>query len=98
MFIKICCISSKEEAELAISFGTSAIGLVSEMPSGPGVISEELISEIAASVPKRIKTFLLTSKLDVGEIVRQHKKCMTNTIQLVDTLETGTLEDRKSVV
>jgi len=98
MFIKICCISSKQEAELAISLGTSAIGLVSEMPSGPGVISEELISEIAASVPKRIKTFLLTSKRDVGEIVRQHKKCMTNTIQLVDTLETGTLEQLKSAL
>lgn len=98
MFIKICCISSKQEAELAISLGTSAIGLVSEMPSGPGVISEELISEIAGSVPKRIRTFLLTSKRDVGEVVRQHKKCMTNTIQLVDTLETGTYEELKSAL
>jgi len=28
--IKICCIQSVEEAELAIKYGASAIGLVSE--------------------------------------------------------------------
>ena len=36
---------------MAIAHGASAIGLVSEMPSGPGVIPEALIAEIAASVP-----------------------------------------------
>ena len=49
--VKICCISSIEEAELAIKYGAIALGLVSEMPSGPGVISEDLIEEIASSVP-----------------------------------------------
>lgn len=33
--VKICCISSVEEAEMAVRFGASALGLVSEMPSGP---------------------------------------------------------------
>jgi hypothetical protein len=37
-------------------------GLVSHMPSGPGVISDELIAEIAATVPPAIGTFLLTSR------------------------------------
>ena len=36
--IKVCCIASIEEAKLAIEMGASAIGLVSAMPSGPGVI------------------------------------------------------------
>ncbi len=49
--VKICCISSIEEARLAVNYGASALGLVSEMPSGPGVISEELISKIANAVP-----------------------------------------------
>ena len=44
--VKICCISSLAEAELAIRYGASAIGLVSAMPSGPGVIDEDLIAEI----------------------------------------------------
>jgi phosphoribosylanthranilate isomerase len=37
--VKICCISSIEEAHAAIRAGASALGLVSAMPSGPGVIS-----------------------------------------------------------
>lgn len=60
--IKVCCISSINEAETAIEFGASAIGLVGRMPSGPGVITDELIYEIARSVPRAIATFLLTSE------------------------------------
>ena len=78
-----------EEAELAISRGASAIGLVSEMPSGPGVIPEDRIAEIAESVPHGIDTFLLTSLRRVEEIVRQHRRCRTTSIQLVDTLVQG---------
>ena len=84
--IKICCISSIQEAELAIKYGASAIGLVSEMPSGPGVISEDLIEEIAASVPSTIDTFLLTSKTNADSIIEQHRKCNTSTLQIVDTV------------
>ncbi len=89
--IKICCISSIEEAELAIKYGASAIGLVSEMPSGPGVISEDLIEIIAAPVPSTIDTFLLTSKLDADSIIFQHSKCKTTTLQIVDRVKTNVL-------
>ncbi|MEM9442524.1 MAG: phosphoribosylanthranilate isomerase, partial [Pseudomonadota bacterium] len=44
--IKICCISSPEEAALAIREGADALGLVGPMPSGPGVIDDQLISAI----------------------------------------------------
>lgn len=59
--VKICCISSIAEARIAIEHGASALGLVGHMPSGPGVIGDELINEIAKSVPPPIATFLLTS-------------------------------------
>ena len=59
--VKICCISSVEEARLAVGCGASALGLVSHMPSGPGVIPEALIADIAAAVPPPVATFLLTS-------------------------------------
>ena len=49
--IKICCISSIEEANLAIAQGAAALGLVGKMPSGPGIISDELIYTIAKGVP-----------------------------------------------
>ena len=87
--VKICCISSKEEAKLAIKFGASALGLVSEMPSGPGVISEELISDIAIMTPPGVASFLLTSKLDAESIIQQQRRTGVNTIQLCDKLEKG---------
>src|SRR5262250_2104115 len=84
--VKICCISSVAEAHMAISAGASALGLVSAMPSGPGVISEELIARIAASIPPTIETFLLTSRQTATQIIAQHQRCRTSTIQLCDRL------------
>ncbi len=84
--VKVCCISSLAEARLAVAAGASALGLVAHMPSGPGVISEERIAKIAASVPPSIATFLLTAKRDAESIVRQHAECRTSTIQLVDAV------------
>ena len=96
--IKICCISSIQEAEMAIKLGASALGLVSEMPSGPGVISMETIKLIAASVPPPIATFLLTSKQNINEIIKQHEYCRTNTIQICDDLMVGTHKELKEAL
>jgi phosphoribosylanthranilate isomerase len=91
--IKICCIGSVAEASLAVAHGASALGLVSEMPSGPGVIPDELIAAIAATVPKFIGTFLLTSRTESGPIVEQIRTCGTNTVQLVDAVPEGVYQD-----
>ena len=91
--IKICCISSINEALIAIGAGASAIGLVGAMPSGPGVISDALILEISKAVPPPIGTFLLTSETSVQEIIKHHQLTLTNTIQIVDKLATGTYDD-----
>ncbi len=85
--VKICCISSIEEAKLAIDCGASALGLVGKMPSGPGVISDEMIFEISKSVPPPISTFLLTSETSAEEIIEHYKKVQTSTIQIVDELQ-----------
>ena len=84
MFVKVCCIADLPEARLAILGGASAIGLVSEMPSGPGVIPDGLIAEIAAAIPRPTETFLLTSRRDADAIVEQHRHCGTTALQLVD--------------
>jgi phosphoribosylanthranilate isomerase len=96
--VKICCIASIAEARLAVDAGASALGLVSHMPSGPGVISNELIAEIATNVPPAIGTFLLTCRQAVDEIVAQHRLCRTNTIQIVDHLTHGTHRDLKAAL
>ena len=85
--VKICCISSVHEALTAIKHGASALGLVGKMPSGPGVIGDEMIYEIAKVVPPPISTFLLTSETKATDIIEHYKKVCTSTIQIVDELE-----------
>jgi phosphoribosylanthranilate isomerase len=96
--IKICCIGSADEAAMAVDYGASALGLVSHMPSGPGVIGDELIAEIAARVPPGIGTFLLTSRQRVNEIVAQQHFCKTNTVQICDHLIDGTHRNLKEAL
>ena len=96
--VKICCIASSEEASLAIRYGASAIGLVSAMPSGPGPISEDLIAEIAKTIPPPVASFLLTSRQDARSIIAQQKKCGTNTIQLCDAIKDETYDELRDAM
>jgi len=93
MKVKICCIASIEEAELAIAAGAWAIGLVGKMPSGPGPITDELIAKIAEHVRGRVETFLLTSEQSAAAIIAHAQRTRTTTIQIVDTLTEGTYAD-----
>ena len=90
MKVKICCISSIDEALLAIKAGATELGVVGPMPSGPGVISEQSMIEIVASVPKGINTFLLTSEVSAQKIIAQHSNIKSSMIQMVDKLTSGT--------
>lgn len=55
------------------------------MPSGPGVIGEALIAEVAAALRgEPVRTFLLTAHTDAEAIAAQHRQCGTTTLQLVD--------------
>lgn len=94
-FIKICCIASFAEAQTAISYGASAIGLVARMPSGPGPIDDDLIFSISKSIPPPIATFLLTCETSVNGIIHHHKRTSTNTIQIVDELTEGAYDELK---
>jgi len=85
--VKICCISSVEEAALAVRHGAAALGLVGRMPSGPGVIDDRLIAEIAASTPPPVAPFLLTSETEPEAIVDHVRRCGTNPVQIVDAVE-----------
>jgi phosphoribosylanthranilate isomerase len=90
--VKICCIASEAEAALAIAMGASAIGLVSEMPSGPGPIPDRRIAEIARTVPRHVHTFLLTSRRRPADIASHFHALGTSVIQIVDALQEGTYD------
>ena len=91
--VKICCIASPDEAQAAIAAGASALGLVSAMPSGPGVIEEDAIAEIVRRVPPPIGTFLLTSETSADAIIAQQRRCGTNTLQLCDYVDAAVYRD-----
>jgi phosphoribosylanthranilate isomerase len=71
---------------MAIFQGANALGLVSKMPSGPGVISDETIALIARFIPPGVSSFLLSSETTSEAIISHHKRTFTNTIQLVDAI------------
>lgn len=96
--VKICCIRSVAEAEMAIRYGASALGFVSAMPSGAGIISEERIAEIVPRVPPPIASFLLTSRTAAADVVEQVRRCGANTVQLVDRLERGSAADIRAAL
>jgi phosphoribosylanthranilate isomerase len=81
--VKVCCIADLAEARLALAHGAAALGLVSAMPSGPGVIDDATIAAVAAVAPR---TFLLTARTRAADIAAQHAAARTTTLQLVDEL------------
>jgi phosphoribosylanthranilate isomerase len=96
--LKVCCIASVEEAAIAVRHGASAVGLVSEMPSGPGVISDDLARDIATTVPPGVASFLLTCAQGAEKIIAQQHHIRATTLQVVDTLTQGTYRDLRDAL
>ena len=90
--VKICCISSENEAKAALELGSDVLGLVAKMPSGPGTINDDLIQSIIKSVPPETTIFLLTPKTNPQEIIAQQRLTGANCLQLVDAVK---VEDYK---
>jgi phosphoribosylanthranilate isomerase len=91
--VKVCCIQSVAEARAAVAAGAAALGLVSDMPSGPGVIPEERIAAIAAAVPPPVAPFLLTCRQDAPSLAAQQRRVRIGTLQLCDRLPAGAHAD-----
>jgi phosphoribosylanthranilate isomerase len=76
----------RAEIALAVTHGASAVGLVSAMPSGPGVLDDETLEQIAPAVPPAVGSFLLTSQQASSAIIAQQQRFRTNTLQLCDAV------------
>ena len=96
--IKICCISSQAEADLARSHGADVLGLVSDMPSGPGIIDDGLIQSIAENVAPRAETFLLTSRTSAEDIAAHVKACRPTSVQIVQHLDPREYETLRTLL
>lgn len=84
MRLKVCCIASVAEARLAIRHGADALGLVSAMPTGPGVISDEACAAIARAVPPPVASVLLTSLTEASGVAEQAARIRPTAVQFVD--------------
>ena len=83
---------------MAFSYGADAIGLVSEVSSLPGVLSENQIREITQIIPPSIDGFVLTHLTDSWDLIDLIRNVKNRTIQLVDKLGIGNyLEIRSSI-
>jgi phosphoribosylanthranilate isomerase len=81
--VKICCIQNPAELLLAHEAGARFAGLVGPMPSGPGPISEEAITRIAAEVPTDMTAVLLTAREDAASIVEHVTQTGAKAVQIV---------------
>lgn len=84
--LKVCCIADPDEARAAVAGGASALGLVSAMPSGPGVVDDDTIAAVARVVPPGVSRFLLTSATDAATIIEQQQRLGVDVLQLVDRM------------
>ena len=85
--IKICCIASRDEAQIAINAGADALGFVARMPSGPGPISDREIADLAAWVPPPVATFMLTAETTADAISRHVDRTRPTTVQIVSHID-----------
>jgi phosphoribosylanthranilate isomerase len=90
--IKVCCMASIAEAQMAIAVGADAVGLVGKMPSGPGPIADNLITKIARTVPPPIASFLLTSETTAEAIAAHVERTRPTTVQMVCHVEPKEIE------
>ena len=79
---------------MAAERGAACLGLVSRMPSGPGVIGDETIAESVAVAPRGVRTFLLTCSTAAQEIAEQAGRLGVTTVQLVDHVA---VEERRAL-
>lgn len=66
--VKICCIAGASEARAASVAGADALGLVGDMPSGPGVIDDATARTVERATPPGVTAFLLTARTAGDEI------------------------------
>jgi len=95
--VKVSCIASPEEAQIAVSYGVAALGMVDETPTGEGRVPLETIVEITRSVPDTVGTFVLTSATDADQLADLYARSGVDTLQLWDPLATAGYERLRSL-
>ena len=81
--VKICCMASPAEAEMAAAAGADLVGLVGPMPSGAGIVSPETCREVSHATPAWVTPVLLTSSESAEALEADIRFADVRTVQLV---------------
>ncbi len=81
--VKICCITSPEEAALAARHGADLLGLVGPMPTGVGPITLERVREVARTAPPWAEPVLLSSAETAEGLAADVEASGVRTVQVV---------------
>lgn len=84
--IKVCCLASLEEAQLAIQAGADAVGFVAARPASSRTVDDGTIAAIAAIVTPPIATVLLTSESTAVGVARHVFATGVSTVQILPLL------------
>ncbi len=84
--LKVCCITDLDEARAAVAAGADALGLVTAMPSGPGVIDETRIAQLIPALPPPVEGVVLTALDRQSDLLAQADRLGARTLQLVREL------------
>lgn len=60
--VKVCCMMTEQDRDLAIGSGADALGFVGPMPSGPGSITDEVSQRLVRGVKPPVASVLLSSE------------------------------------
>ncbi len=82
--VKVCCITSKEEASAAVSLGADRIGLIASHPGVETGLSDRVLAETGSWVPDTTDRVLLTPYLDAPSIVAHVERVGVGVVQICD--------------
>ena len=83
---------------MAIKAGANVLGLVADMPSGPGVIKDKTIAKITAFTPPGTSTFLLTSLEKAADIAHHVLRTRPTAVQVVRHLPPSESQKLRSLL
>lgn len=88
--VKICCITTAAERDLAVAAGADALGFVGPMPSGPGTLTLDEIAGLIDGVPPGVSSFLLSAETRPEGIIAAVERTRPSVVQLVDAVSIAT--------
>lgn len=85
--VKICCIRTAEEVQMAVKAGADAIGFVAQRPPSPRTIPDAEIAALMPLVPPPVTAFLLTSERTADAISAHVRATHPAAVQILPHLD-----------